>query len=162
MVGAGASSSPTRDPVTINSMFHVGRILHDALNSTSMQDERRQITQLLQRFISKARSLLVFQSVTANPRPPPPAQVDFGTDFEAQLNFFVECRQAFANLDAIKSYLVKETLALAMRTLQLVRGSHTKRTLAFSKVRCPGRACGSALTAGVRPVWRTASSPSRR
>lgn len=107
------SAGSTHDPVTINSIFHVGRILHDSLNSTSLQDERRQITKLLQKFILK---------------------VDFGQDFEAQLNFYVECRQAFANLDAIKSSLVRATLALAMRTLQTVRGNHTKRTLAFVKV----------------------------
>lgn len=39
----------------MNAVFHVARTLHDSLNSTSLQDERREITRLIQKFILKVR-----------------------------------------------------------------------------------------------------------
>eukprot|EP00698_Gefionella_okellyi_P012762 TRINITY_DN3458_c0_g1_i1.p1 TRINITY_DN3458_c0_g1~~TRINITY_DN3458_c0_g1_i1.p1 ORF type:complete len:957 (+),score=233.47 TRINITY_DN3458_c0_g1_i1:41-2872(+) len=107
-----ASGAITSDPVLVNAVFHTARSLHDSINSTSLQDERRQITNLIKSFIQK---------------------VDYGADFEQQLNFYVECRQSFANLDAIKNLLVRQSCSLAMRTLHRVNHNHNKRTLAFTK-----------------------------
>lgn len=51
------------------------------------------------------------------------------------LDFYVECRRAFANLDGVKSTLVLGACNLAMRTLKLTQGKHTKKTAAFVRVR---------------------------
>lgn len=91
-------------------MFAVGKTVHDSLNSLSFADEVRQVSSLLVSFVSR---------------------IDFGRDLERHLQFFVDCRQAFANLDAVKSRLVVGALQLAMKTLAIVKGKHTKKTSAF-------------------------------
>lgn len=101
---------PTTDPVLINTMFEVGKNVHDSINSLSFDDEIRQIAGLLSVFIKK---------------------INYGMDFEKQLNFYVECRRAFGNLDSVKQTLVIVAVGLAMRTHQVVKGKHTKRTAAF-------------------------------
>lgn len=53
---------------------------------------------------------------------------------EKQLNFYVECRQCFANLDRVKEVLVQCVCQLCMRTLSLARGKHNKKTSAFIRV----------------------------
>jgi hypothetical protein len=50
------------------------------------------------------------------------------------LDFYVECRRAFANLDGVKSTLVLCVCNLAMKTLKLTQGKHTKKTAAFVRV----------------------------
>ena len=100
------------DPVLINNLTHVARRLHDSLDSLSFDDERRQLGLLINAFVRK---------------------IDFGRDFEQQLSFFVDCRAAFANLDAVKDTLVLGVAALAMRTRSHVRGRHSKRTAGFVK-----------------------------
>jgi len=102
--------SPTTDPVLINVMFEVGKVVHDSINSLSFDDEIRQIADLLSVFIKK---------------------INYGMDLEKQLNFYVECRRAFGNLDAVKQSLVIVAVGLAMKTHQVVKGRHTKRTAAF-------------------------------
>ncbi len=62
-------------------------------------------------------------------------QVDFGREVIKHLDFYVECRRAFANLDGVKSTLVLGACNLAMRTLKLTQGKHTKKTAAFVRVR---------------------------
>lgn len=47
------SAQPTNDPVIVNAIFHNARTLHDTLNSTSLQDERRTFTNLIKQFIMK-------------------------------------------------------------------------------------------------------------
>ena len=105
--------SPTTDPVLINVMFEVGKVVHDSINSLSFDDEIRQIADLLSVFIKK---------------------INYGMDLEKQLNFYVECRRAFGNLDAVKQSLVIVAVGLAMKTHQVVKGRHTKRTAAFVRV----------------------------
>lgn len=61
-------------------------------------------------------------------------QVDFGRDVEKQLNFYVECRRAFANLDIVKAHLVRSVANLAMTTLKIAKGKHTKESSAFVHV----------------------------
>lgn len=91
-------------------MFAVGKTVHDSLNSLSFADEVRQVSSLLVSFVSR---------------------IDFGRDLERHLQFFVDCRQAFANLDLVKSRLVVGALQLAMRTLAIVKGKHSKKTSSF-------------------------------
>ena len=100
------------DPVLINNLMHVARQLHDSIDSLSFDDERRQLAALINAFIRK---------------------ISFGRDFENQLNFFTDCRAAFANLDAVKDTVVLGVARLAMQTRAFVRGKHTKRTSAFVK-----------------------------
>lgn len=101
---------PTTDPVIISSMFEVGKTVHDSINALSFEDDIRQISEAISIFIRK---------------------VDYDMDFEKQLNFYVECRRAFANLDSVKGMLVTCAANLAMRTLKVVSGKHTKKTAAF-------------------------------
>lgn len=103
----------TTDPVLINAMFEAGKTVHDSLNTLSFDDEIRQISNLLSIFIKK---------------------INYGMDLEKQLNFYVECRRAFGNLDAVKQTLVIVSVGLAMRTHQIIKGRHTKRTAAFVRV----------------------------
>jgi hypothetical protein len=91
-------------------MFTAAKVLHDSVNSLTFQDEIRQISNLISTFITK---------------------VEFGKEVIKHLDFYVECRRAFANLDGVKSNLVQGVCSLAMRTLSLVRGRHTKKTSAF-------------------------------
>lgn len=94
-------------------MFSIGKNVHDSVNSLTFFDEIRQISKYLTAFINK---------------------IDFGIDLEKHLNFFVECRRAFGNLDAVKYRLVIGTCDLAMKTLKIVKGKHTKKTSAFIRV----------------------------
>lgn len=98
------------DPLIINTLFNVATVLHDTVNSLSLADEVRQITRIISHFVFK---------------------IDFGRDVEKQLNFYVECRQCFANLDRVKEVLVQCVCQLCMRTLSLARGKHNKKTSAF-------------------------------
>eukprot|EP01088_Endostelium_zonatum_P002802 TRINITY_DN1359_c0_g1_i2.p1 TRINITY_DN1359_c0_g1~~TRINITY_DN1359_c0_g1_i2.p1 ORF type:complete len:942 (+),score=217.40 TRINITY_DN1359_c0_g1_i2:79-2904(+) len=100
----------TRDPVIINCMFTVCQVVHDSVNSLSFQDEIRQISKLIAQFVTK---------------------IDFGNDVEKHLNFYVDCRRSFANLDSVKQHLVMGVNNLTMKTLKLIGGTHTKKTTAF-------------------------------
>eukprot|EP01094_Clydonella_sp_ATCC50884_P003835 TRINITY_DN1294_c0_g1_i1.p1 TRINITY_DN1294_c0_g1~~TRINITY_DN1294_c0_g1_i1.p1 ORF type:complete len:822 (+),score=193.91 TRINITY_DN1294_c0_g1_i1:196-2661(+) len=101
---------PTTDPVIISAMFEVGKTVHDSINALSFDDDIRQISESISFFLRK---------------------VDYDMDFEKQLNFYVDCRRAFANLDSVKGMLVTCAANLAMRTLGVVNGTHTKKTAAF-------------------------------
>ena len=58
-------------------------------------------------------------------------KVDFGVDFEQQLNFYAECRSTFCNLDDISSYLVRAVNHLAMAVHRIQDGQHTRKTASF-------------------------------
>ena len=58
-------------------------------------------------------------------------KVAFGRDFEAHLNFYVECRAAFASLDAVQETLVLGACELLMRVRRAAKGRQTKKTAAF-------------------------------
>ena len=107
-----AAPGPFTDPALINNLTHVARELHDSVDFLSFQDERRQLALLIAAFIQK---------------------VSFGPDFEAHLAFYVECRAAFVNLDAVQDTLVLGVATLLMRTRSLVHGRHSKKTAAFAK-----------------------------
>jgi len=58
-------------------------------------------------------------------------RVDYGRDFEKQLNFYAEARAAFPNLDSVHVQLVQCVNRQAVDTRKIVRGHHTRRTSAF-------------------------------
>lgn len=105
-------SAETRvsDPMIMNTLFNVSKVVHDSVNALSFQDEVRRINKLIVAFIQR---------------------IDFENEVEKQLNFYVECRRAFANLDSVKANLVRGVAALAMRTHNIVNGKHNKETSAF-------------------------------
>jgi hypothetical protein len=59
--------------------------------------------------------------------------VNFGRDFEQQLNFYVDARGSFANFDNVLFALVNCVNKLAMDTRQIVKGNHSRKTSAFVK-----------------------------
>jgi hypothetical protein len=86
--------------------------VHDSVDCLSPDGERNYISQLLCSFIDK---------------------IDYERDLEQQLNFYVECRAVFCNLDAIKDKLIINVSGLAMKTLKLVKNRHSKKTSTFVK-----------------------------
>jgi len=98
------------DPLIISTIFSVGKTVHDSLNTLSFQDDVRQISKAIASFIAK---------------------LDFDTDLEQHLSFFVDCRRAYSNLDHVKYRLTIGTCNLAMRTFHIVKGKHTRKTSAF-------------------------------
>eukprot|EP01038_Epipyxis_sp_PR26KG_P006507 gene6507-8945_t len=106
------SQKPTNDAVLINSIFDLGRNVHDSVDCLSPQEERIYISILLNSFIDK---------------------IDFGHDFEQQLNFYVECRAVFCNLDMVKDKLICCVNNLTMKTMKLIKGKHNKKTSSFVK-----------------------------
>jgi hypothetical protein len=100
------------DTTLVHNLTHVARQLHDSIDHLSFEDERRQLAALISTFVRKA---------------------SFGADFEAHLNFYVDCRGFFANLDAVQDTLVLGAANLAMRVRAAVKGRHTKKTSAFTK-----------------------------
>lgn len=102
----------TNDAVLINTMFDIGRTLHDSVDLLSSDGDRKHIAGLLCSFIEK---------------------IDYGKDLEQQLNVMVECRAIFCNLDLIKDKLVLCVSELAVKAYRYMRGKHSKKTAAFSK-----------------------------
>lgn len=100
----------TNDPVILNAMMFVGKVMHDSLSALSLDDECRHISHLINAFITK---------------------VSFGKDFEQQLAFYVDARANFTNLDRVMVHLVQCVNQLAMRTWGIVKGAHTGKTASF-------------------------------
>ncbi|XP_076626675.1 VPS35 endosomal protein-sorting factor-like isoform X2 [Colletes latitarsis] len=98
------------DPIIINALMFVARIMHDSVSALTVEDEKRQIGQLICGLVQR---------------------VDYDRDFEKQLNFYVEARAAFPNLDSVHIQLVQCVNKLAVDTRKIVRGHHTRRTSAF-------------------------------
>jgi hypothetical protein len=106
------SSFRTNDPVVIHAMFDITRNLHDVLDGMAIEDEKRQVSALIIKFIDK---------------------VSFGKDLEKSLNFYVDVRQACTNLDLVVNHVVLRMAGLGIQANQLVKGKHNKRTTAFVK-----------------------------
>ena len=102
----------TGDAVLINTMFDIGRSLHDSLDHMSAEGDRKQVSGLINGLIDK---------------------IDFGKDLEQQLSTYVECRGIFNNLDLVQDKLVSCAGQLAVRTYGYMKGKHTKKTAAFAK-----------------------------
>ena len=106
------SLGTTNDAVLINTMFDIGRTLHDSVDLLSSDGDRKHIAGLLCGFIDK---------------------IDYGKDLEQQLNVYVECRAIFCNLDQVKDKLVLCVSELAVKAYRYMRGKHSKKTAAFAK-----------------------------
>uniref|UniRef100_A0A0C9RKT3 CP062_0 protein n=1 Tax=Fopius arisanus TaxID=64838 RepID=A0A0C9RKT3_9HYME len=104
------NAGPITDPIIINALMFIARIMHDSVSALTVDDEKRQIGNLI--------CLLV-------------QRVDYGRDFEKQLNFYAEARAAFPNLDPVHVQLVQCVNRQAVETRRIVRGHHTRRTSAF-------------------------------
>ncbi|XP_048575354.1 VPS35 endosomal protein-sorting factor-like isoform X2 [Nematostella vectensis] len=101
---------PTTDPMVQNALMFVCKTLHDSVNALTMEDERRVIGNLITGYLKKT---------------------DFGRDFEKQLDFYVDTRASFSNLDAVLVTLVQRVNFLAMRTRDIVKGNHSRKTASF-------------------------------
>jgi len=106
------SSLRTNDPVVIHAMFDITRNLHDELDGMAIEDEKKQVSALIIKFIDK---------------------VSFGKDLEKSLNFYVDVRQACTNLDYVVNHVIVRLAGLGSQAHQLVKGKHNKRTTAFVK-----------------------------
>lgn len=102
----------TNDAVLINTLFDLCRTIHDSVDSLSPSTEVANVAALLGSFIQK---------------------INFGKDLEQQLNFYVDCRAAFCNIDQVKDHLVCCVGRLAMRAFQIMKGKHSKKTATFVK-----------------------------
>ncbi|KAK4884963.1 hypothetical protein RN001_001234 [Aquatica leii] len=100
----------TNDPVITNALLFLCTILHDSINALTVEDERRQISELLCNVVKR---------------------VDYGRDFEQQLNFYAEARAAFSNLDTVLAQLVQCVNTLAVNVQKIVKGHHTRKTGSF-------------------------------
>lgn len=76
----------TCDPVVINALMFLCTVLHDSVNALTVDDERRQIGEILCNIVRR---------------------VDYGRDFEQQLSFYVEARGSFSNIDSVLYQLVQ-------------------------------------------------------
>lgn len=97
----------TNDPVITNALMFLCGILHDSVNALTPEDEYKQIGEILCNIIRK---------------------VNYGRDFEQQLNFFVEARAAFSNIDTVLVELVQQVNTLSVNTRQIMKGMHTRKT----------------------------------
>lgn len=102
----------TNDAVLINTLFDLGRVVHDSVDQLSPIADISYIAELLRCFIDK---------------------IDFGRDLEQQLNFYVECRGAFCNLDQLKDKLIISVGNLSMKAFRIMKGKHSKKTATFVK-----------------------------
>ncbi|XP_076656449.1 VPS35 endosomal protein-sorting factor-like [Halictus rubicundus] len=108
--GISAQNSSITDPIVINALMFIARIMHDSVSALTVEDEKRQIGQLICSLVQR---------------------VDYDRDFEKQLNFYAEARAAFPNLDSVHVQLVQCVNRLSVDTRKIVRGHHTRRTSAF-------------------------------
>ncbi|ALC47849.1 CG8202 [Drosophila busckii] len=108
------SEERTYDAVVTNALMFVGKILNDSVNALTVEDERRQISELINSFIRK---------------------VHFGKDLEQQLSFYVEARGTFSNLDAVYVTLVHATCKLAMQATKSM--GFVKACIAYCYITIP-------------------------
>ncbi|XP_011208196.2 VPS35 endosomal protein sorting factor-like isoform X3 [Bactrocera dorsalis] len=100
------------DEIVINAIMFIGKILSNSVTAQSVEDERRQISHLISSFIRK---------------------VTYPKDFERQLSFYVDAREAFTDLDAVYITLVNSVNKLAVGIRHVVKGNYTQKTGAFVK-----------------------------
>ena len=110
MTAYSRTSNELSDTVIINSLMAICKTMHDSISAISLQDERIAIGKLISQFLST---------------------VTFGRDFEQLLNFYVEARATFSNIDEILIMLVHRVNLLTVKTKLVVKGNHTRKTSAF-------------------------------
>lgn len=106
------SKEYTTDPVVINALTYICKILNDSVNALTVEDERRQIAQLISNFIRK---------------------VNLSPDFVRQLSFYVEARGSFSNLDAVYGTLVTSVNKMTMQIFKIVEYKNAYKTQGFIK-----------------------------
>ncbi|CAA7408384.1 unnamed protein product [Spirodela intermedia] len=106
------------DPRTIQFLFEASRALHDGINFSSSKNGNHTIAGLICRFVQT---------------------VDFGDEMEGQLQFLVECRVAFRNINELKVYFIHSSNALATRGIKNVDKflGFIRACIAFSEVTIP-------------------------
>ncbi|MCP4139570.1 MAG: hypothetical protein GY755_04665 [Chloroflexi bacterium] len=114
------------DPVMINSLMDVSRMLHDSIDYLTFEDENRQVTDLVNHLID---------------------YIDYGHDLERQLNEYLECCAIFSNLDGVIYSLCNKVGNLAMKAHQFMHGKHNKKTSAF------GKACLAYCHVTIPSLW---------
>lgn len=82
------------------------------ISAQTVEDERRQISLLISSFIRK---------------------VTYPKDFERQLSFYVEAREAFTDLDTVYITLVNSVNKLAVEIRHVAKENYTQKTGAFVK-----------------------------
>lgn len=106
------NDSITSDSIIINTIMFLCGVLHDSINSMSIDDDIRQISEIICGIIRK---------------------VDYGQNFEEQLAFYVEARGLFYNLSPVLVQLVHCVNHLSVKVRTIVKGRHTRKTGSFVK-----------------------------
>jgi hypothetical protein len=102
----------TSDAILISSLFDIGRIIHDSVDSLTPEGDRKHTALLLCSFIQK---------------------IDCGRNLEQQLGLYVECRARFCNLDLVKERLILCVASLCARAHRIMKSKHNKKTGGFVK-----------------------------
>ncbi|XP_008195313.1 VPS35 endosomal protein-sorting factor-like [Tribolium castaneum] len=105
--GSNSNLIFVNDAVVVNALMFLCTVLHDSVNALTPEDEYRQIGDILCHVIKT---------------------IDYGRDFEQQLTFYVEARASFSNIDIVFVQLVQCVNALSVKTRQIVKGLHTRKT----------------------------------
>uniref|UniRef100_A0A670YSU9 VPS35 endosomal protein-sorting factor-like n=1 Tax=Pseudonaja textilis TaxID=8673 RepID=A0A670YSU9_PSETE len=98
----------TKDPVILNALLHVCKTMHDSVNALTLEDEKRTLASLINGFVR---------------------MVSFGRDFEQQLNFYVEARSMFCNLEPVLVQLIHACVAFCFITIPSLTGIFTRLNL---------------------------------
>lgn len=107
--------SPTdynNDIVVTNSMMQICKYMHDYVNALTLEDEKREISNMICRFINRIELI----------------EKD---KIEHYLNFYSDARSSFSNLDDVIGLLVRKVNTLAVETLRIMDYSHTRKTGPF-------------------------------
>ena len=107
--------SPTNynsDILVTNSMMQICKSMHDYVNALTLEDEKREISQMICKFISRI-------------------EIIEKDKIEKYLNFYSDARSSFSNLDEIISLLVHKVNTLAIETLRIVNYNHSRKTASF-------------------------------
>jgi hypothetical protein len=107
LLGSKSTVHLVNDAVVVNALMFLCTTLHDSVNALTPDDEYRQIGEILCHVIKT---------------------IDYGRDFEQQLTFYVEARGMFSNVDIVFVQLVQCVNALSVKTRQIVKGLHTRKT----------------------------------
>jgi len=110
---AANQKTVTGDPVVVNGIMYIGKVVHDSVNFMTFADERKQICAMIIGCLNK---------------------VSFGMDFQATLQFLTDARTAFGNLDPVLINLVYRVNELAMMTHKAVNGTHKRKTAGFVRL----------------------------
>lgn len=112
LVQAGSSDYQDQyisDPVILNAMVQLCKTMHDSVNALTLEDDRRQISELIIDFLALVKY----------------------DDPEGQFNFYVESRANYSNLENVLSFLVHIVNRLAMEQKARSKGQKPRQTGAF-------------------------------